>query len=120
MFDFGENLRQLRKEKNMTQKTLAIKVSVSESMICRYEKGEIYPPFETLRALSGILNISLDELCGTQTRETVSTYNLSKDQIKIVQNLIKTFRNHNVATNKSLSTEQYMLLGEIVAEFLSH
>lgn len=117
MFNFGDNLKKLRKEKNMSQKTLAMRVSVSESMICRYEKGEIYPPFETLLSLSRILNISLDELCGTQTKGTVSTYNLSEEQSKIIQKLITAFRNHNISVKKNLSTEQYELLGQIVAEF---
>lgn len=117
MFDFGAKLKNLRKEKKMSQKALAAKVNVSESMICRYEKGEIYPPFETLRALSGILNISLDELCGTQARGTSSLYGLTEEQIKIVQNLTAAFRNHNIAIKKNLSAEQYELIGQIVAEF---
>lgn len=117
MFDFGLNLKKLRKDKKMSQKILAARVGISESMICRYEKGEIYPPFETLRNLSGILNVSLDELCGTQPRGTISTYDLSEDQVEIVQNLITAFRNHNNTMKKRLSAEQYELLGQIVAEF---
>lgn len=116
MFDFGDNLKKLRKEKKMSQKVLAAKVNVSESMICRYEKGEIYPQFETLHALSGILNVSLDELCGTQTRGTISVYNLSGEQIEIVQNLVKVFKNQNVSVKKNLSVEDYELLGHIVVE----
>lgn len=117
MFDFGENLRLLRKNKNMSQKILATKVNVSESMICRYEKGEIYPPFEVLRSLSGILNVSLDELCGTQLNGTISLYALTDDQATLIQNLVIAFRNHNIAIKRSITPEQYLLLGQIVAEF---
>ncbi len=117
MFDFGDNLRTLRKSKNMSQKLLATKVNISESMICRYEKGEIYPPFEVLRSLSATLNISLDELCGTQPRGTNSLYGLTDDQAKIIQDLTTTFRNHNIAFNKSLTPEHCMLLGQIIIEF---
>lgn len=119
MFDFGENLKKRRKEKGMSQKALAAKISVSESMICRYEKGEIFPPFESLKALSGILNISLDELCGTQLKGTISTYNLSDEQISIIQSLVKTFREQNVSAKGHISSERYELLGRIVAAFSS-
>lgn len=117
MFDFGDKLKTLRKNKNMSQKALATKVNVSESMICRYEKGEIYPQFEVLRSLSGILNVSLDELCGTQSKGTNSLYGLTDEQATIIQNLTIAFRNHNTTMKKSLTDEQYSLLGQIVAEF---
>lgn len=117
MFDFGVNLRELRKKKNMSQKALASKVNVSESMICRYEKSEIYPPFEVLRSLSGILNVSLDELCGTQTKGTNSLYGLTDAQATLVQNLTLAFRNQNIATKKTMTFEQYLLLGQIIEEF---
>jgi len=117
MFDFGENLKILRKSKKLSQKALAAKVSVSESMICRYEKGEIYPPFEVLRSLSGVLNISLDELCGTQSKGTNSLYGLTDEQAKLIQNLTVAFRNQNLAVKKVITPEQYLLLGQIVAEF---
>lgn len=117
MFDFGDNLKKLRKNKNLSQKMLAAKVNVSESMICRYEKGEIYPPFEVLRSLSGILNVSLDELCGTQAKGTNSLYGLTNEQATIIKNLTLAFRNHNTTTKKLLTDEQYSLLGQIVAEF---
>lgn len=117
MFDFGDNLKKLRKNKNMSQRTLATKVNVSESMICRYEKGEIYPPFEVLRSLSGVLNISLDELCGTQSKGTTSLYGLTDEQVALIQDLTLAFRNHNTTVKKVITPEHYLLLGQIVAEF---
>lgn len=117
MFDFGDNLKSLRRNKKISQKALATKVNVSESMICRYEKGEIYPPFEVLRSLSGVLNVSLDELCGTLAKGTNSLYGLTDEQVAIIQNLTIAFRNHNTTMKKSLTDEQYSLLGQIVAEF---
>lgn len=117
MFDFGDNLRILRKNKKLSQKMLAAKVNVSESMICRYEKGEIYPPFEVLRSLSVVLNVSLDELCGTQSKGTISLYGLTDEQSTLIQNLATVFRNHNTTIKKAITPEEYLLLGQIVAEF---
>ncbi|MBQ8004076.1 MAG: helix-turn-helix transcriptional regulator [Oscillospiraceae bacterium] len=117
MYDFGVTLKKYRTAKKMTQKTLAIKVNISESMISRYEKNEVFPPLETLRALSGVLGVSLDELCGTETRGTASLYGLSEAQAAITKDLIDAFRNHNEAFKKQMTSEHYELLGRITAEF---
>ncbi|MBE6880962.1 MAG: helix-turn-helix transcriptional regulator [Ruminococcaceae bacterium] len=116
-YDFGEILTKQRKLKNMTQKQLAEKLNVSVATISKYESNTAMPPFETVRSLSTIFNISTDVFYGTERRETISTYNLSDEQVKIVQNLTTAFRNHNIAVKKNLSAEQYELLGQIVAEF---
>ena len=117
MYDFGETLKKYRNAKKMTLKWLGSRVGVSESTLSRYEKNEVYPSFETLRALSAILGVSTDELCGTEARETASLYGLTEAQSTIVKNLIDAFRNHNDSFKKQISQEQYELLGKIVAEF---
>lgn len=39
MFDFGERLKKLRKEKNWTQQQLANKIELSKTVISKYENG---------------------------------------------------------------------------------
>ena len=74
--------------------------------------------FRKAFALSKIIfNVSTDVFYGTEQRKTISTYNLSDEQGKTVQNLTTAFRNHNIAVKKNLSAEQYTLLGQIVADF---
>ena len=116
-YDFGEILKKQRKLKKMTQQQLAEKLNVTVTAISKYESNTAMPPFETVRSLAIIFNVSTDVFYGTEQRETISTYNLSDEQVKIVQNLTTAFRNHNIAVKKNLSTEQYELLGQIVAEF---
>ncbi len=117
MYDFGLKLRELRKSKSMTQKRLAEMLGVTETVISKYEANISYPPFESLRALSAVLGVSLDELCGTQARETASLYNLTKSQQQLVKELIEEFRSSNERLNKKLTAEQYELIGKITAEF---
>ncbi len=117
MYDFGLTLKNYRTAKKLTQTALAKKVNISVSMISRYEKNEFFPPLETLRALSGILGVSLDELCGTETRGTASLYGLTDEQAAITKDLITAFRNHNEAFKKQITSEHYELLGKITAEF---
>ena len=58
----------------------------------------------------------MDYLSGMEKRERISAYNLSDQQLEIVNKLISAFRNGNASANKKLSPESCQLLGEIVEE----
>ena len=116
-YDFGEILKRQRKLKKLTQQQLADKLNVTVTAISKYENNMAMPPFETVRLLAIIFNVSTDVFYGTEQREIISTYNLSEEQVRIVQKLTMAFRNHNFAMKKDLSAEQYELLGQIVTEF---
>lgn len=116
IYELGATIKDLRKKQNITQKELARRLNVSEATICKYENNTATPPFETLRSLAVIFNISMDTLCGISHKGNISVHGLSESQTTIVQNLTDTFRNLNLNTRKMLSAEQYALLGQIVAE----
>lgn len=59
---FGENLRTIRRMKNISQEELAEKLNVSRQSISRWEQGNGYPEMEKMIALSKILNVTLDYL----------------------------------------------------------
>lgn len=52
---FGIKLRDARKEKKMTQQELADRLSISKSMISRYEAEKNEPDIETMKSISQIL-----------------------------------------------------------------
>jgi len=79
MFNFGENLKNLRKAKKLSQKQLGDRVGVSESIVSRYESGEVSPPIDTLCKMAKELNVSLDEFCGIQTPGTTSLFGLKEE-----------------------------------------
>ncbi|MDP4289869.1 MAG: LexA family transcriptional regulator [Bacteroidota bacterium] len=56
------NIRFLRKEKELTQDELALKLSVNRSMIGAYEEGRAVPRIGVLQALSVFFNKSIDDL----------------------------------------------------------
>ena len=114
MYDFGVNLRTLRKKNKMTQQQLAKRLNVSESLISRYESNEVQPPFETLRALSATLNVSIDELCGTSRKETLSTYGLTSEQCEAMQAVISHLRAINMDSDRESAKDHNLLLGYIV------
>jgi len=73
--NFGKLLRQLRKEKGLTQAELARLISIGESTVSFYESGKRQPDYETLIRLANIFRVSVDQLLGRQ-----------KDNIEIYSN----------------------------------
>jgi DNA-binding XRE family transcriptional regulator len=62
---FAENLKQLRKERGLSQEALAELLDVSRQAVSKWEQGEGYPEVEKLLYLAQTLNISLDALMST-------------------------------------------------------
>ncbi len=59
---FIKNLKEARKSCGLTQKQVATALNVVESCYANWEQGRTEPNIESLRKLSEILNISVDEL----------------------------------------------------------
>lgn len=59
--ELSEQLKKYRKQKNLTQRELALKLNVSDKTISSWETGRTYPDISLLINLSSILEISLDE-----------------------------------------------------------
>jgi transcriptional regulator with XRE-family HTH domain len=69
--EFGERLRYLREEKEITRDVLAKKLNVSYSAVSKYETGVRFPDREALIKLADIFQVSLDYLlCRSEIRET--------------------------------------------------
>ncbi len=59
---FGAFFAEIRKEKNITQSDLAIKLQVTDKAGSRWERGIGFPDINTLEPLAGALEISVLEL----------------------------------------------------------
>ncbi len=92
MVEFGERLRKLRKERNLTQRGLASLIGVKNSVISFYEVGDRTPSLEVLIKLSKALHISTDVLLGLDKKETVDVSGLSENDRQYVQDLIDRLR----------------------------
>ena len=63
MDGFGERLKRLRKDSDMTQGQLAEQIGVVPSAVGKYERLEAsYPSIETLIKIADFFNVSLDYL----------------------------------------------------------
>ncbi len=117
-FDFGANLCTLRKQRKMSQQQLADLLHITDGMVSKYETNFSEPPYETLRSIASIFNVSMDDLCGMKRQGTVSTHGLSESQTETLKALIEAYRLKNTQTGKALTEGQFAILGRIVAELL--
>ena len=70
---FAENLKQLRKERQLSQEELAEILDVSRQAVSKWEQGIGYPDVEKLLLLSSKLSISLDSLMETEIAQKSNT-----------------------------------------------
>lgn len=76
--EFSEKLKELRKNKKITQEELAKRLFVTRTAVSKWESGKGYPSIELLKELSIFYEISIDNL--------LSNEELIDYSIKIVRN----------------------------------
>ena len=63
----NNRLKQLRKERKLTQVELQMRTGIEQSLLSKFENGERIPPTETLVILADFYNVSIDYiLCRTE------------------------------------------------------
>lgn len=92
MVGFGNRLRQLRKEKKLTQRQLAEMVGLRHSVVSFYEIGERIPSPEIIKKLASSLHVSSDYLLGIDRGETVDLFGLDEEDKHLVRTMVETLR----------------------------
>lgn len=64
MSDFGQRLKEVRKQKGFTQKDLSKRLGVAQSTIANYETNERFPGEAALKEIADCLKVSVDYLLG--------------------------------------------------------
>lgn len=67
----GEKIRELRTKNGMTQSDLAEKLFVTTQAVSRWEKGDVEPSLTTVKSISEIFGVSIDEIMGKEKPEPV-------------------------------------------------
>ena len=57
-------LRKIRRERDITQKDLALKLSMTQAAVSSWEKKGVEPPFDTVCKIAKILNCDPNYLLG--------------------------------------------------------
>ena len=64
MSRFSDRLRELRKDRDLTQQALADRLEISKSSVNMYERGEREPGIQTLEAIADLFGVDMDYLIG--------------------------------------------------------
>ena len=102
MVSFSKKLKELRHQYRLTQKQLAEKIGVTDSVICYYEKQERIPSPEILLKLAKVFNVTTDYLLGNDTDQLINISDLDKEDIQYILNSIEMLRNKNKKTNSGM------------------
>ena len=115
---FAENLKQLRKERQLSQEELAELLDVSRQAISKWEQGIGYPEVEKLLLLSSKLNISLDRLMeaefaqasNTQEQDVTGKITITSPMERVIATCHKVVSSQRMSSGKS--SPQYALFGK--------
>ncbi|NLA72727.1 MAG: helix-turn-helix transcriptional regulator, partial [Clostridiales bacterium] len=64
IISIGDTIKRLRREREMTQETLADFLGVSFQAISKWERGETYPDITALPSIASFFGVSVDTLLG--------------------------------------------------------
>lgn len=104
---FADNLKQLRKEKGMTQTQFASEFNIATGTIAMWETGKRTPDTETLKKIARFFNVSIDFLLDNEKSPTEESEEPEDEELIIL--------NRNA---KKLSPEQQKLLNDVVRQML--
>jgi methanogenic corrinoid protein MtbC1 len=89
MTKLSTNIKTLRKEKNINQSQLADLLSISQTSVAHYEKGDRQPTIETLMKLSSIFEVSIDELIGNKiTKQGLRPFTDKEEIIQCINDML--------------------------------
>lgn len=81
------NLKELRKQQNLSQQDMANMLNISQRTYCGYEKETSEPNIDTLIKIANYYNVSLDYLVGRSFNNDIGY--LTEEQRYCTQNILK-------------------------------
>lgn len=103
----GENIRQIRKDKNLTQKELGEKLEgISQQQIGQWENGNKIPKLETIQKIATALEIPMFDLINMNEYNNLIDTKVEEQ----IQNDIKSGKVHLVTEDEKELTANYLKL----------
>ncbi len=87
---FQKRLKDIRKERGLTQEEVGKGVFITKQEICLYEKGKRTPPLEVIIKLADFLEVDFLWLLGLEYRKDLAkskVIHISKEEIEIIRRL---------------------------------
>lgn len=92
----GENIKNLRRQKDVTQEELSAYLNVSFQTISKWERGENLPDINMLAALANYFDVSTDELLGMDKQRS----DFFSDKFHRTVNILITEEKYDEAVSK--------------------
>ena len=93
--EFGEILKNLRKEKGLSQTDLGKLAGTSKAVVSKYENAVSYPSYDILIKMARIFKVSTDYLLGVEKKKTIDIDGLTNKQIDSLINIALEYKKLN-------------------------
>lgn len=103
----GDNLKKLRRDRDLTQEEVAAHLGISYQAISKWERGDGYPDITMLPTLAHYFQVSVDELIGmddissakkldeiNQEWQKNRAQGKHKENVELIRRALKTYPNH--------------------------
>ena len=107
--NFGQRISEYRKNKNMTQEEMAIRLGVTPQALSKWERGQSLPDVTLLADICQVLGVSADYLLGVEQTQRFTENSDESAQNEILNNL-----------NKSLEPLELALGTRVVSVFIDN
>ena len=88
MVDFSQRLKQLRKDKHMTQAQVAKRIGVTASMVSSYETDIRLPSYEVMVRIADLFGVTVDYLLCRQDKRFLDISDLDDKEASIVGDMV--------------------------------
>ena len=105
---FADNLKQLRKEKGMTQTQFASEFNIATGTIAMWETGKRIPDTETLKKIARFFNVSIDFLLDNEKSSSNNVEELPEELVILNRNA----KNTTPENRKKLLEMAKIMFGE--------
>ena len=111
----GEDIRRLRKMMGLTQKKLAKKAGVSQSLIARIEKNSVDPRLSTVRKILGALSLIKE---GKIAKDVMHSPVITVKNTDTVRKAVELMRKHNISQLPVL--KEKVIVGSVKESTIIH
>ena len=89
MVDFSQRLKQLRKDKHMTQAQVAARIGVTASMVSSYETDIRLPSYEVMVQIADLFGVTVDYLLCRQDKRFLDISELKDEEAAVVCSMVE-------------------------------
>ena len=91
----SENIKNLRIQNGFNQVELAKRLNVSKQCVSNWENDNVLPSITMLVQIADFFGVSVDQLLGRESKQTIDISDLTDEQIVHLRALIKDLKNAN-------------------------